>query len=69
MSSRAVFEMIDDIPYHVGKLAGSKLLRFERWRFEMDRFFESDYVLVLRGGLFDSIGLPAWFEETNVLRW
>jgi len=69
MSLRAVFDMIDGMPYRVGKLAGRKLLLFERWHFEMDRFFESNYALVLRGGTFDSIGLPAWFDESNVLRW
>ena len=69
LSLRAVFEMIDDIPCHVGKLAGSKLLRLERWHFEMDRFFESNHVLVLKGGMFDSSGFPAWFDESNVLRW
>jgi len=69
MSLRSVFDMVDGMPYRVGKLAGRKLLLFERWHFEMDRFFESNYVLVLRGGMFDSIGLPAWFDESNVLRW
>jgi FkbM family methyltransferase len=69
MSLRAVFDMVDGIPYRVGKLAGCKLLLFERWHFEMDRFFESNYVLVHRGGMFDSIALPAWFDESNVLRW
>jgi hypothetical protein len=58
MSRRAVFNMVDGMPYRVGKLAGAKLLLFERWHFEVDRFFESNYVLVLRRGMFDSIGLP-----------
>ena len=69
MSLRAVFDMVDGMPYRVGKLAGKTLLLFERWHFELDRFFESNYVLVLRGGMFDSIGLPAWFDESKVLRW
>ena len=58
MSRRTVFDMVDGMPYRVGKLAGAKLLLFERWHFELDRFFESNYVLVLRRGMFDSIGLP-----------
>ena len=69
MSRCAVFDMVDGMPYRVGKLAGAKPLLFERWHFEVDRFFESNYVLVLRGGMFDSIGLPAWFDGSNVLRW
>jgi hypothetical protein len=69
LSLRAVFDMVDGMPYRVGKFGGRKLLLFERWHFEMYRFFESNYVLVLRRGMFDSIGLQAWFDESNVLRW
>jgi len=70
MSLRAVFDMVDGMPQHrVGKLAGRKLLALRAMAFRDDRFFESNYVLVLRGRMFDSIGLPAWFDESNILRW
>src|SRR5256886_7946771 len=65
MSRRTVFDMVDGMPYRVGKLAGRKLLLFERWHFEMDRLFESNYVLVLRGGMFDSIGLDRKSTRLN----
>jgi len=50
MSLRAVFDMIDGMQYRVGKLAGKKAASFRAMAFEMDRFFESNYALVLRGG-------------------
>lgn len=69
MNLRAVFDLIDGMPYRFGKLAGGKLLVFDRWHFEMDRFFENNYVLIRKEGVFDFLGTPAWFDASNVLRW
>jgi len=68
-SLRAVFELIDGLPYRLGKLAGPRLLLFERWHFELDRFFENNYVLLREGGPFAALGSPASFDRFNVQCW
>lgn len=64
---RSVFELVEGLPYRVGKLAGTKLLMFDRWHMEMERFFESNYVLVREGSVFETLGTPAYYDKRNVL--
>lgn len=63
-----VFEFISDKPYLFGKLVPGGVLTFDRWHFELDRFFEGNYVLLRQGSAFAEIGTPAWFDNSNVLR-
>lgn len=63
-----VFEFIRDKPYVVGKLVSDGVLTFDRWHFELDRFFEGNYVLLRKGNLASQLGRPARFDESNVLR-
>lgn len=41
-----VFEYIKDKPYHLGKLVGNSIEIYQSWHFEMDRYFENNYVLI-----------------------
>ena len=63
-----VFQFIEDKPYVFGKLVPDGILTFDRWHFELDRFFEGNYVLLRQGSAFAQLGKPAQFDESNVLR-
>jgi FkbM family methyltransferase len=63
-----VFQFIEDKPYIFGKLAPDGVGTFGRWHFELDRFFEGNYVLLCQGSAVVQLGKPAWFDEFNVLR-
>lgn len=40
------FDLVENMPYHVGKLTALGVELHERWHPELDCFFESNYVLV-----------------------
>lgn len=51
-----VFDLVRDLPYTVGKLTPDRVELYDGWHFEMERFFEANYVLLHR----DLIGrIPA----------
>jgi len=64
---RNIFEMIEFLPYHFGKLAKNKILIFDKWHFEMDRFFENNYILIRKEGPFEHLGIKAFFDANNSL--
>lgn len=66
---RSVFDRIEGTPYRVGKLAGQRLLMFEAWHMEMERFFEGNYVLLREGSPLHAIGTPAYYDASNVLKY
>lgn len=43
---RDVFTLISDKPYRFGKLVGNAVEFYEQWHFELDRYFETNYVLI-----------------------
>lgn len=43
---RDVFYFIENKPYKFGKLVGNKVIVFNHWHFELDRFFENNYLLI-----------------------
>lgn len=63
-----VFQFIEDKPYVFGKLVPDGILTFDRWHFELDRFFEGNYVLLREGSAVAQLSNPARFDESNVLR-
>lgn len=67
-SLRDVFALISNTPYRLGKLSGRRLLFFEHWHFELDRFFEGNYVLVRRGSALERFGDVASFDARNALK-
>jgi FkbM family methyltransferase len=67
-SLRDVFEYIKDKPYRFGKLVGESIDIYDEWHFEMDRYFENNYVLIREGcGLLKYANLVR-FDETNCAR-
>lgn len=62
-----VFQFINDKPYILGKLVRDGIISFDRWHFELDRFFEGNYVLLRRDSAVASTARPARFDESNVL--
>jgi FkbM family methyltransferase len=43
-----VFDFARDLPYAVGKLTPDRVELYDGWHFEMERFFEANYVLIHR---------------------
>src|SRR5690606_34784044 len=41
-----VFDFIDDLPYRIGRVMPSSLELFESWHPELERFYQSNYVLI-----------------------
>lgn len=61
-----VFSFIKDKPYRFGKLSGQSIVFFDEWHFELDRYFENNYVLVRRGCGCEALGRTAHFDASNV---
>lgn len=61
-----VFEFIRNKPYRFGKLVGRSIAYFDEWHFELDRFFENNYVLVREGSGLERLGRRAGFDSSNV---
>jgi len=63
---RDVFDLIADTPYRLGKLVGHSFELFDRWHAELDRFFETNYVLVREDSPVCALGHAAEFDQSNV---
>lgn len=63
---RDVFELITDKPYQLGKLVGNSIEFYDRWHFELDRFFENNYVLIRNDSKLRSLGSTVQFDASNV---
>lgn len=64
-SLRDVFGLIEGTPYRFGKLAGRSMEFFDRWHFELDRYFENNYVLVRKTSEIERLGRSMAFDSTN----
>lgn len=60
-----VFGLIEDMPYRLGKLTGRSIEFYDAWHFEMDRFFENNYVLVREGSSIEELGNTVRFDKNN----
>jgi hypothetical protein len=67
-SLRDVFEYIKDKPYRLGKLVGRSIELFDAWHFELDRYFENNYVLIRRGSALLESANVVRFDESNCAR-
>lgn len=67
-SLREVFTLIEGKPYRLGKLEGELIVFHDKWHFELDRFFENNYVLVRLGSTIEHLGVAARFDRSNVAR-
>ena len=50
-----VFDLIDGLPYRLGRVCPGHVELFDSWHFELERFFEGNYVLIREPVL-------EWFE-------
>lgn len=66
-SLRDVFLFIADKPYRFGKLVGESIEFHEDWHFELDRFFENNYVLIRKDSKLVSLGRAVRFDESNIV--
>lgn len=61
-----VFELIKGTPYVLGKLERESMAFFAEWHFELDRYFENNYVLIRHDSPLRQLGRTARFNESNV---
>lgn len=66
-SLRDVFSLILNKPYRLGKLVGETIEFYEKWHFELDRYFENNYVLVRRDSELCLLGIEVHFDSSNAL--
>lgn len=64
---RDVFDFIADKPYRVGKLYGNGIEIYDKWHPELERFFESNYVLIRKESRLERLCSRAHFSNGNVL--
>lgn len=64
---RDVFGFIADKPYLLGKLYGNGIETYESWHPELERFFESNYVLIRRESRYEKLYSRVHFNNSNVL--
>jgi FkbM family methyltransferase len=64
---RDVFDFIADKPYRIGKLYRSGIETFDSWHYELERFFETNFVLVRKESAFERLCSSMRFNERNVL--
>lgn len=69
LTLKNIFQLVENLPYRVGKLAGDRILIFDEWHFEMDRYFENNYVLIRKDGPFENLGVKAHYDISNTLRY
>ena len=62
---RDVFELTRAAPYTLGKVHRHGVELFESWHPELERYFETNYVLLRRGSAFESIGRRVRFDRSN----
>ncbi len=64
---RDVFNFIADKPYRLGKLYGNGIEVYDKWHPELDRFFESNYVLIRKASRFEKLCSHVQFNHRNIL--
>jgi len=64
-SLRDVFRLIAGKPYQLGKLIDESIEFYDEWHFELDRYFESNYVLIRRDSPLLALGKRVRFSPSN----
>jgi len=62
-----VFDFISNKPYYLGKIYRNGVEIYEKWHPELERFFESNYVLIRKGSEFERLCVHVQFNHRNVL--
>ena len=60
-----VFDLIDGLPYRLGRLMPDGVEYFSRWHPELDRFFQSNYVLVSERAMTWLNSHSGTFDDSN----
>jgi len=61
-----VFQLIVGTPYRFGRLMDGGIKTYEQWHFELDRYFEGNYVLVHVDSVLNQSCSPVEFNQHNV---
>lgn len=43
---KEVFDLLNDLPYKIGKITNSKIQFYNKWHPELERFFEGNYIIM-----------------------
>lgn len=62
-----VFDFIADKPYLLGKLYENGIETYDAWHPELERYFESNYVLIRKGSCYERLCSRVRFNNRNVL--
>jgi FkbM family methyltransferase len=62
---RDVFELVRAAPYALAKVHRHGVELFESWHPELERYFETNFVLLRRGSAFESLGRRVRFDRSN----
>jgi FkbM family methyltransferase len=62
---RDVFELIMGKPYVLGKLHGGGVELFDAWHPELERYFETNFVLLRAGTALERLGRRSRFDASN----
>lgn len=65
-SLRDVFQLVAGMPYRVAHLSAGDLEIHDTWHWELDRFFETHFVLIRRGSPCESLATVVRFDASNV---
>jgi FkbM family methyltransferase len=63
---RDVFELVATRPYVLGKLFGNGIELFDAWHPELERYFETNFVLLRTGTSLERLGRLSRFNRSNV---
>lgn len=63
---RDVFELLAARPYVLGKLFGNGVEVFDAWHPELERYFETNFVLLRKGTPLERLGQLSRFTRSNV---
>jgi FkbM family methyltransferase len=63
---RDVFDLMATRPYVLGKLFGNGVELFDAWHPELERYFETNFVLLRRGTPLERLGRHSQFNRSNV---
>lgn len=63
-----VFDFISDKPYRLGKICNKKIVLYQRWHSELERFFEANYVLVKVGSPLERFCCEGDINYQNLLQ-
>ena len=61
-----VYDFMSDKPYWIGKLFGDGIEIYERWHPELERYVETNYVLIRKDSTYESLCSFVSFNNANV---